>query len=293
MRIPFAILCLASCSLSTPRSSEPVAAAPPASAPKPAQPAPAPALAAPTAGPRLLILGTYHMTSDGSDLLQVKAPDVTTPERQRELDELVAIVARFRPTKIAVEKPAGDAETREHYRRYLAGEYAATRNEVDQVGFRLARAMKHADVYPVDWRNKFDFSPVLASAARHQQTALLQAAIGEARGYVSELQQQMDRPIVETFRFVNDVARAARLHQLYLQLLRIGKADDYAAPDLLAGWFERNLKMTANLIRIVDSPADRVVFLVGSGHLHLVREFAAESGAFTIEDAGDYLAGPR
>ena len=99
--------------------------------------------------------------------------------------------------------------------------------------------------------------------------------------------------MVEAFRFVNDAGRADQLHQLYLRLLRIGKADDYTAPDLLAGWFERNLKMTANLIRIVDAPDDRVVFLVGSGHLHLVRQFATESGAFTVEDANDYLGATR
>lgn len=293
MRIGVAILLLAAaCSLTTPRSSERTAAPPPATS-SATSPVATAGPSAPPAGPRLLVLGTYHMTSNGSDLLQVKAPDVTTPARQRELDELVAVLGRFRPTKIALEKPLGDADTREHYRGYLAGDYQPTRNEVDQVGFRLARAMHHAEVYPVDWRNNFDFMPVAASAARHQQTVLLEAAIGEARSYTTELQQQMERPIVETLRFVNDVPRAAQLHQLYVRLLRIGKADDYAGPDLLAGWFERNLKITANLIRIVDSPDDRVVFLVGSGHLHLVRQFAAESGAFTLESASDYLDARR
>lgn len=264
------------------------------SSPKPHAPERAPAaVQAPTAlpgnRPLLVVLGTFHMEADGSDFLGVKPPDVLAPERQRELDQLVELLARFRPTKIALEKPLGDTTTRDHYHHYLAGDYTLSRNEVDQLGFRLARALHHADVYPIDWRNGFDLSPVLASAGAHGQTAILGSAIGEARAYATELQQHLSRPLVDALRFVNDLPRATELHQLYLRLLQIGKADDYAAADLLSRWFERNLKMTANAIRLADRPDERVLFLVGSGHLHLVREFAAQSGAFTVVPATELL----
>src|SRR5262245_54059158 len=146
MRMSLVMLwCATAYSLSMASAPERVAADPklaaPAAAPKPPRPRPSPAVR----GPRLLVVGTFHMESDGSDMLQVTAPDVTTPARQREIDELVALLARFRPTKIAVERPFGSTATREHYRRYLAGDDPLTRNEVDQLGFRLAKAMKHAD----------------------------------------------------------------------------------------------------------------------------------------------------
>src|SRR5262245_29678304 len=112
MRMSLVMLwCAAAYGLSMANAPERVAADP-----RPAAPAPKPSKPAPTSAaraPRLLVVGTFHMESDGSDMLQVTAPDVTTPARQRELEELVALLARFRPTKIAVERPFGSAATHE------------------------------------------------------------------------------------------------------------------------------------------------------------------------------------
>jgi hypothetical protein len=55
----------------------------------------------------VLVLGTYHMDNPGPDLHNTKADDVLAPKRQAEIEELTAVLARFRFTKIAVEWDAG------------------------------------------------------------------------------------------------------------------------------------------------------------------------------------------
>jgi hypothetical protein len=69
----------------------------------------------------VLVLGTYHMDNPGHDLHNTKADDVLAPKRQAEIEELTAVLARFRPTKIAVEWDAGDQVGLER----VFGQYAA------------------------------------------------------------------------------------------------------------------------------------------------------------------------
>src|ERR1700693_4392415 len=45
--------------------------------------------------PVILVVGTYHLGDDRED--------VTTPQRQKEIEEVVALLKKFRPTKVAVE----------------------------------------------------------------------------------------------------------------------------------------------------------------------------------------------
>ena len=56
---------------------------------------------------QVLVLGVYHMANPGRDLFNMPADDVLAPKRQAEILELVEVLKRFRPTKVAVER-AGD-----------------------------------------------------------------------------------------------------------------------------------------------------------------------------------------
>ena len=107
--------------------------------------------------PTIMILGTYHMANPGADAVNFEADDILTAKRQRELQQLVEQLARFNPTKIAIEIDIGlDAKFEAQYQDYLNGRYQLERNEVDQVGFRLAKKMQHSKVYCVDWFRSAD-----------------------------------------------------------------------------------------------------------------------------------------
>src|SRR3546814_5205238 len=58
--------------------------------------------------PELLILGSPHLANNNRDIANVHVEDVTTPAHQREIETLVDALARFRPTRIAIEWPSSD-----------------------------------------------------------------------------------------------------------------------------------------------------------------------------------------
>src|SRR5512141_3216498 len=97
-----------------------------------AAPAPAPAPV------EVMIVGGFHMSNPGHDLHNVQVDDVLTAKRQAEIARIDRALGRFRPTVVAAEWPADLVAQR--YPKYLDGSLAPSRNEVVQLGFRLAKA---------------------------------------------------------------------------------------------------------------------------------------------------------
>src|SRR4051812_24717505 len=108
----------------------------------------------------VLVLGVYHMANPGHDLFNTNADDVLAPKRQQEIAELMEVLKRFRPTKVAIEvDPWNDRITKE-YSDYLSGKYTLTRNEIDQIGYRLAKELGQQKVYAVDADGDFPWQRV-------------------------------------------------------------------------------------------------------------------------------------
>ncbi len=100
---------------------------------------------------QVMLLGVYHFAGSGTDAVQAPAEDVLSPGRQAELEELAARLARWAPEQVAVEWPFSFADsTTARYARYAASGTTDSRNEVAQIGFRLARRLGHATVHPID-----------------------------------------------------------------------------------------------------------------------------------------------
>src|SRR6266576_5647931 len=78
--------------------------------------------------PEILVLGTYHMANPGHDIHNMQADDVLSPKRQQELTQLIEVLKRFHPTKIAIEAEVGNQRVPQQYSDYLAGKYVLSRN---------------------------------------------------------------------------------------------------------------------------------------------------------------------
>ncbi len=240
--------------------------------------------------PVVMIVGTYHMSNPGRDVSNVKADDVLAEKRQKEIAEFVALIKKFKPTRIAVEEPTGNAKLNERYARYLKGDYTLTANETDQIGFRLAKEFGHQKIYTIDWQGRFDVDKVLASATANNQTAVSEGIINSFKASGEKFGELMKTAtITELFRYMNDERKIEDSHRPYLTGVRIGKDADYAGADLAAGWYERNLKIYANITRITESPNDRILVLIGGGHLKLLQQFISDSGEYDLEKLNKYL----
>src|ERR1700719_2346072 len=99
----------------------------------------------------IMILGTYHMNNPALDTYNLKADDVLSDRRQREIDEVLGKLQRFNPTKISFEGQYNEEYWTSRYRDYLAETYQLGRNEIEQIAFKLAKRLGHAAIYPVDY----------------------------------------------------------------------------------------------------------------------------------------------
>jgi len=241
----------------------------------------------------VMILGTYHMANPGQDIHNLKADDVLVEKRQKELAAVADGLAKFKPTKIAVESPVDNGAPAKvaKYHDYLDGKMADSRNEVVQVGFRLAKQMKLPDVWGIDVDGDFPFEAVQKFAENgHPQLAKQLAELGaEVETMLKGLEETLKGGSVsQGLRYVNDPKRILEGNAFYSTLLLYGAGNEQPGAALLTAWEGRNNQICARLMQLAQ-PDDRIVVLYGSGHAFLLRRCVKDMPGFKLVEANDYL----
>jgi Family of unknown function (DUF5694) len=233
----------------------------------------------PTAPARaeVLVLGVYHMSNPGRDIFNMHADDVLAPKRQAEIARVIAALKKFHPTKIAVEGELGDDRISKRYADYLAGKYELTRNEIDQIGFRLAKELGHKTVYPVDADGEFPFQRVIDYAKASGRSKELDAIMGEIDGMVKAQDAYLaSHTVLETLLYMNSDEKVAEDVGFYYREGYFGEPGDWAGADLVSDWFRRNMRIYSNVLQLADSANERVLVIFGAGHLGwLQHDFAS------------------
>ena len=256
--------------------------------------------------PTIMILGSGHLANPGANVYNTKMDDVLAPKRQDEISELVRLLKAYQPTKIALEQDekTHGAEIQRNYQGYLKGTYELRRWEVDQIGFRLAKQMGHPKVYCVDYwpkQNPFlekiddDLIDYPKFAETHDQKHLL--PFGPTEGKITKdergttwIEPEKYVPIIDMYIQSNEPAGLRKSRQFYLRVARIGLGDEYPGANWLAHtWYDRNLKIYVNLTRITESADDRIMLIIGDGHVYLIQQFLEGSGDYIVESPLKYL----
>ena len=216
----------------------------------------------------VLVLGVYHMANPGHDIFNMQADDVLAPKRQAEIAQLVSALKNFHPTKIAVEADVYEDRIPKRYADYLAGKYELTRNEIDQIGLRLARELGHKTVYPVDVDGEFPFQRIVDYAKASGRSKELEAMMGEVGAMVKAQDAYLaSHTVLETLLYMNSDDKVTEDVGFYYRDAHFGEPGDWAGADLVADWFRRNMRIFSNVLRLADSPNDRVLVVYGAGHL--------------------------
>ncbi|HKR33801.1 MAG TPA: DUF5694 domain-containing protein [Steroidobacteraceae bacterium] len=247
------------------------------------------AFAADATKTQVMLVGTYHFSNPGRDVNNVKAVDVLAAERQREIARLVASLAKFAPTKVAVEWPAQVVQ--ERYPKFLAGQLPESSNEVVQLGFRLARERGLKSVYGLDVDGDFPLDAVMAWAEKHGRKGEIDALIAagaKETGHISALQDKTS--IGGVLRDLNTRESIERNYSFYPPMLTMGAGDDQPGVKLLTAWYERNFAICARLLQQVQR-GDRVVVFYGQGHIYLLQQCLREQPGVQLVDPLSYLSG--
>lgn len=234
----------------------------------------------------VMVLALFHMSNPGHDLHNQQVDDVLTPQRQAELAKVSEQLARFAPTRIAVEWPENVVV--ERYAKYREGTLPPSRNEVVQLGFRLAKA-SGAAIEGIDVDGDFPFDKVAAWAAANGRKAELDAKEAEVDQEVAAQSQALrDGGVAGELRLLNTPERIARDQSGYRSLLTYGAGETQPGADLLTAWYKRNFLICAKLAQSVK-PGDKVIVMYGAGHAALLRQCVQEMPGWTLAEPNAFL----
>jgi hypothetical protein len=201
-------------------------------------------------------------------------------------------LASFRPTKIAVEAPYRSTAVPDRYKQYVAGSYALSRNETEQIGFRLAKQLGLPGVTPIDFPmfmsgqvpSELDLTPA--------PEALKKGASATAPPRELSAREKLLRAstVSEYLLMLNADSSMKADHAGYLNDIKKRSAPAiYERTDQLTNWYKRNLRMFTNLNREVEHGQDRVLVVVGSGHLTLLRQLASAASYYCLVEPSVFL----
>ena len=256
--------------------------------------------------PTIMILGSGHLANWGADRINYRMDDVLAPKRQAELQELAEQLARFKPTKVAVEvDERWDAELQEEYNGYLKDTFQLERHEIHQIGFRLAKKMGHPKVYCVDY---FRDDPIVRedrddhltdwgtfAEANNQKHLLsddekIEGKIVQDEEGRTWIVPEKYEPLIDMYIRMNQDEEIRKNLSGYLRIARIGSQAQYPGANWVAHrWYPRNLKTFVNLTRITESEDERILLIIGAGHLGFLKQIAEDSEFYHIESPLQYL----
>ena len=130
---------------------------------------------------RLLLLGTFHFDDAGLDEHKPEhAFDALSEIRQKEIEQVVALLQTYGPTRIAVEvMPDRQTWLDEKFREYRTENSPLGRNEIYQIGFRLAKRLGLEQLYAVDAKGRSYFSDMTAEQWEARVASLLEGVPDE------------------------------------------------------------------------------------------------------------------
>jgi protein-L-isoaspartate O-methyltransferase len=244
---------------------------------------------------QVMVLGTYHMDNPGQDLVNVRAADVLTPQRQAELAAVAEALTKFKPTVVAVERvTAAPGYVDENYARFKDADLAAKRDERVQIGYRVARAAGLSAVHGIDEQpsagepDYFPFDKMQASAHARGQDAALASLLEQAGRMVAEFGATQEKSTVaRLLRAANDEHGLAD-PSFYYSLLNLDVGEDQAGAELVGYWYMRNAKIVAKLCDVVRR-GDRVLVLFGAGHKHWIEQIVRGMPGMQVVDTAQYL----
>lgn len=261
---------------------------------------------------RVMLLGTYHMDNPGLDEANVEADDVLTDHRQAELRDLVDRLADWGPDRVAVERPHDRAETlNARYREYRSDERAydreeafeaphsdrnepvtECRSEVVQVGFRLADRLDHDRVAAVDEHPpEPESDPFAGRDVDPGRKTDVDLPDPEARR--REEDERLASSTIPAYLASVNAAENLRFNHDLMFDRGLRTADDaFGSPAALAYWYDRNLRMVHHVWRTMAPGDDRVLLLVGSGHVRVLRHLLTEAPMFCPVSPRPYLPSP-
>ncbi|MCM3670601.1 DUF5694 domain-containing protein [Mesobacillus maritimus] len=231
---------------------------------------------------KLILVGTFHFEQH-EDILQKK---------KQEIEQLVDFLAEYHPTKIALEWESSSED--ELNTAYLHSDGQYTKDEIQQIGFRLAKKQQHDHVYAVNDAGKItqgELDELMATVQNSYPQILKQ--INAYQDKVANLHQDVE--IMESYRCLQAPNRLKELERMYLSFVIVeNKNEEKIGVQFLQKWMERELLIFKRVVELSSEADDEgpILLLVGSDHLWMLGKLFEGKGWKVINPFAPELTKP-
>ncbi|WP_425390940.1 DUF5694 domain-containing protein [Ekhidna sp.] len=268
----------------------------------------------------VMLLGVYHFDNPGMDTHNMDVDDYYSERRQKEIEAVVSRLKAFNPTKILVEfQPHTQPKLDSLYGLYNNGdidlnEIPGGRNEVYQLGFRLAKEMDLNVPVAIDndgfWLG--DYVDFIADTLRYDSYTTSQEKRAK---YIAERSERFQQnTILENLSSLNEWEEIMANHDYYNNVaidVRDGEGIMFNYQELtseidglpyfmrsfdfnnigvemIAEWYKRNLFIYRNILDQTQKE-DRVIVIFGSGHVRYLNQMLSDNPEFNLVNPNQYL----
>jgi hypothetical protein len=249
---------------------------------------------------QIMTLGVFHFSFPNLDAVKTAEEDKISVLDEPWQSEIVAIakaMEEFRPTIIAIElNPSEQERIDSLYQLYRVGAWELQTNEVQQLGFRIARNLGIGKLYCVDDMGRHYDNILEIFGDSNRKSAFENYFLTSP--YKQKMQRQAPRveSIIDELLFQNHPDQVRHgLESYFLHPFKYEEnPGDFTGVDFETGrWFNRNLRILRNVQRIERTPEDRILLIIGHGHLNLLNIYFDIAPEFELVSPLPYLERAR
>jgi len=250
---------------------------------------------------KVYLLGTFHFaqTDDSYNVLD--------KHHQKSIEELCEIIQKQKPNKVFVERQPEFESTNKmdlRFEKYVKTDSLKYKNELFQVGFRVAKNLGHPKVYQCDSPGMFGkySSVAYAYAKENSQMDVMHAlAKGTTNRYdnlVNEDSIMQNNSLLDYLRWLNSDEVMNTSHAFYITTFpQVGSRNFYDYDDddtligaeLVADWYRRNIMIYTKMINQVDYTEDAIFLIMGGDHIPILRNLFRDNPHFEVVHPKEWL----
>lgn len=244
---------------------------------------------------KVFLLGVFHFDNPGMDLVKTKDTDILSAKSQKEIQEIVDIIANTNPQKVFLERMAANQPKVDSlYTVYLNGGLQKKKGEDVQIGFRLMKQLKLNKAYCVDEDGDFPADSLMKTWELSNQKAYLDEFMAETKKIEAETNHEIETGMSIKERLHNKNTGDYRRWDLgwysAKSMMKAGKKGNFIGADLTSEWYKRNIRIYSNIIRELDGNETSIFIMFGASHQAILAQlFALYPDDFDLIDVAAAL----
>lgn len=241
---------------------------------------------------KILLLGTVHFSPSTQDKYKNESFRLTDKDKEKELNKVVAQLAKFKPDQICIERPVVmQRQIDSVYNVFLKGNYTLQQNEIDLLGFQTAKRLNLKGLTCINYLGRFDTDSMNNFAQSNSQTNILSGLDSHAKQFMAEISKSQTTLSLGNFLVhLNSKLALNKNLAIYTNyLVKVGKDTNYVGTDVVADWYNTNLHIYTNILRQTRSSDKAILVIFGQGHIPILKHLFESNPDFDVIEVEEVL----